>query len=365
MQTLTPVVMRGRAAWDQALLPADEFKLRINSIQQQMKDDQLDTLLVFGSGLGYADLCYVSNYVSSLQWGLAAIPSSGDPILLLGARAGSIEFQRTLTWIRDVRRVSDAGAMTKQVLSDLGSERVGIVGGLDCIPSAIYARVSTAFSKLQTSNQSKKIRKLRRRKSPREIEVIKRAITCARTSRGILLSHEEGVTNYEASTHAELSALKAGASDIRILVNKGDDGDVYPAEEARSHTKNVTAYIGVMYLGYWAEALGTNAAASEVSSLATEAMERLIDSLKIGVSCSELAKIAKVSGYASIPFLSGSLGCGIGLDLAEQPTLRVGSPEILEENDLLSLRLGLVDSKSGPVIESRTVLMGKKGPVLL
>jgi len=361
-------------SWDQAVLPADEFKLRLRRIQQEMNERELDTLLVFGSGLGYADLCYVSNYVSALQWGLAAIPSSGDPILLLGARAGSIEFQRTLTWIRDVRRVADAARMTKQVLLDIGSERIGLVGGGDCVPSSIYSRVSSAFSKsMEVSDQSKPFRRLRRRKSPREVQVIKRAHSCARTALEILLSSSEELTNYEASARAELSALKSGAGDVRIMTSRDDAHplDLYPAEESCSHTKNLLAYVGAMYLGYWGCSYGSRTVSDGAArSLVSEVMDELLANCKEGAACSAIAESlgrrSSAAGSSVIPFLANSFGSGIGLDAEEEaPKISKDSSDTLEGGDVLSLRVGFVLPSGGFAIDSRTLLVGKNGSTTL
>ena len=105
LETLQPILKRGRDVWDQINMPKREFLQRVTKIRKAMTKEGIDVLLVYGSGVNdYGNQCYVSNFVTKLTAGaLVIIPRKGDLTLFFEGSSRELKLGQRVTWIDDVR----------------------------------------------------------------------------------------------------------------------------------------------------------------------------------------------------------------------------------------------------------------------
>lgn len=365
MESMQPVMTRGRVVWDRFLLPAEEFQRRVDLFRGYMEKNGIDGAVVFGNTRKYAHLCYFTNFIPSIQWGLVVIPLTGDPVLIIKSRSGSVDFKKSLTWVSDVRKEDRIQLQVKEILGDSGPKRVGVAGAENSIPAEVAdLTLSGLRESAEISDVTKAVEGLRVRKSDHEKGVMSIAYGIAKKSMAILLeSNESGLPNYQASINAELNALREGVQDVRISINKDEEPYLFPAEDSRARTSYVMAYVGVMFLGYWAEVYSSNYPSSAVSKRIDNIIDDCVSHAKAGRSCTKLVEdsIEKFGGLKELPFVEGSIGNGIGLSIHETPQLRSDSQDLLQRDEILSLRLGLLDPRdqSKRALGSRMILVGE------
>ena len=68
------VLKRGCSTWDRQQMPQEEYQGRLESLRQQMAQQGLDALVIYGDNYSYADLCYLTNYFPKVRGGIGIIP---------------------------------------------------------------------------------------------------------------------------------------------------------------------------------------------------------------------------------------------------------------------------------------------------
>src|SRR5487761_226108 len=121
MITMNPVLLHGRASWDSGAFPNDEFQERLELLQAAMVSRGLRGLIVGGSSLDYANLCYLTQYIPWAGWALAIVPAAGDITLVTGVGGGrELPVARPRTWVADVRNVPNLDHAFRQLLAERG-----------------------------------------------------------------------------------------------------------------------------------------------------------------------------------------------------------------------------------------------------
>ena len=112
METLQPILKRGRNVWDQINMPRVEFQRRVERIREKMAREGLDVLLLYGDVHDYGYPCYVSNFLVRLPAGaLVVLPRTGEPVLFFVGSSRELKLGQRVTWIEDIRS-SLAGAFS-------------------------------------------------------------------------------------------------------------------------------------------------------------------------------------------------------------------------------------------------------------
>lgn len=339
MINMEPVLKRGYTAWDQALLPADEFTERVSSVRAAMRSTGLDALLVWGNQYEYADFTYLAGMPSA---GTLLLTQEGDPAVFTGGGGRELPFQRTLTWIT---QLSAAGPMPGKSLRTALEERtvtnasVGTVG-THLLSSATYANVKESLADYRLRDFTNELRGLRAHKRPREVATVRTALRIASDAADVAVrAFSDGATTTEAMIAAERAARVNKARDFRILANV-DSADLRPFEGlSPARTTPLLMWIGVDYHGYWADTTVTFP--SPTSSQAEMALDAMAAAARPGARASDVARagLAKLSSAAADSALDYGLGNGIGLALADGPAISPESDEQLVEDALLSLRV--------------------------
>jgi Xaa-Pro aminopeptidase len=336
---MEPVLKRGYTAWDQALLPADEFNERVSYVRAAMRSAGLDALLVWGNQYEYADFTYLAGMPTA---GTLLLTHEGEPAIFTGGGGRELPFQRTLTW---VGQLSAAGPMPGATLNAALAERsidIGTVGlvGTHLLSAATHTNVTNNLNAYTLRKFDGEFSMLRARKRPREVTTVRTALRIATDAvAAAITAFNHGATTTEAMVEAERTARVNKARDIRILANVDSD-DLRPFE-GRSPARRapLLLWIGVDYHGYWADVAASSAPSS--GSRAEKAVEAMTAAANPGAHAADIARagLARLSSAAARESAQDyGLGSGIGLALSDWPTISPTSDAQLVDGGLLSLR---------------------------
>jgi Xaa-Pro aminopeptidase len=339
MINMEPVLKRGYTAWDQALLPADEFTERVSSVRAGMRSVGLDALLVWGNQYEYADFTYLAGMPTA---GTLLLTHEGDPAIFTGGGGRELPFQRTLTWVGQLSAAGPMpGATLKAALADRSFLKgaVGLVG-THLLSAATYANVTESLKGYSVREFDQEFRKLRASKRPREVATVRTALRIATDAAAAAVkAFENGATTTEAMVEAERTARVNRARDIRILANVDSD-DLRPFEGLSPARRTpLLLWIGVDYHGYWADVASTSPSSS--GSQAEKAVAAMVSAASAGARAAEVARagLTQLSTAARESAQDYGLGSGIGLALADWPTISATSDALLVDGGLLSLRV--------------------------
>ncbi len=173
------------------MTPKEELQRRVNGLQDRMKADDCDAVLVMQN----TDLYYFSGTLQSAQ---LYVPAIGDPVLF--CRKSIPRAARECPWniipINNYKYLPDK-------IGDFGHklpERLGLE--YDVIPVSAYLAVKKAFPNAELLDASNWIGELRSIKSPYEIEIIRNA----------------GKTMADAFTYVP-ELIRQGLSELAIAAN--------------------------------------------------------------------------------------------------------------------------------------------------
>jgi Xaa-Pro aminopeptidase len=351
------VLKRGCSTWDKQQMPEEEYRGRLEVVRQQMDQQGLDALVIYGDNYSFADLCYLTNYFPKVRGGIAVVPRNGAISLLLNIGSRDVPFAKTLTWIEDVRASNQVGGDGAKLLKEKGFERarLGLVDSGQGFPLPQLEEMKSALPQVTWQNLHSLFQPIRLRKTARELAAMGEA--------GRLLSEicqdaaaviEPGRKEYEIVADIDRLARDKGAEDIRILA--GEKRLNPPSfKQAASIGTHWAVYFAVQHERYWAEAGRTYVLSSESKlqsayQKAREIVAQMAAQLKPGNSVKAIEETArKQLGEFYATASNYGLGNGIGLNQWEAPFLnedearQVGSPAVgateLDDNMTLALRV--------------------------
>jgi hypothetical protein len=258
MMTLTTTLLTGPYDWHPSDLPREEFQARITALRVAMHDAGADMLVVHGNSQEHGALAWATNFTPKLGPAFLALPAQGPPILLFSGGAGMASSAARLTWVADVRAIS---ALRRDLPQALGTPSRVALAGLPAMSQASF----TALANLPWCDLDPAIDALRRRKSPRDQELIADSAAVLRQAASALqAAHAAGQGIRAASLTAEQAAYRAGAQDVRVLASHRRLGPPLALDDAPDlPVPQALAWLAVRRRGYWACAdltLGPSAA---------------------------------------------------------------------------------------------------------
>jgi Xaa-Pro aminopeptidase len=380
METMQPTLKSGRNTWDRINMPVEEFQTRVKKIRQRMKEKGIDLLLLYGNAFNeYGNYCYLSNYVIRLPQGaLVAVPKAGElSVIFEGASRGVPSVKKT-TWIDDIRATGDVSKECVKYLQEtnLVSSVIGFAGFKRLMPHHQLKFLFDSLPKCKIIDAEPLINELRMVKSPMEILQIRRASRIVvRTFDFITSTSVEDFREEVLEAGARREARLERAEDFRMMIAKPleERWAFKPLEEKhlRSGDK-VIIYLAVEFERYWAEAARTFSVRGysfienqpeEVKTL----YESIVEGMNTGKKVSQFYKetMAKIK-KANFDFIPDyGLGQGIGLSPKEFPVIAKEDRNILNHGMCFSLRLGVRNKETGPIIIGNTIYLSKKGPEVL
>ena len=353
------VLKRGCSTWNPRQLPAEVFQARLHAVREQMKQRNLDALVIYGDNFSFADLCYLTNYFPKVRGGIAVVPREGAISVLLNIGSRDVPFAKTLTWVEDVRASNLVGADGAKLIKEKGFEnaKIGLADSGQGFPLPQLEEMKAALPEVTWQNCDTLLQPLRLVKSAQEL-------TAMREAGGLLREILDGAREFVRKGRKEFEivadidrlARDKGAEDIRILA--GESRLNPPSfKQAATVGSHWAIYLAVQHERYWAEAgrtliLSEHPKIAEAYQRTQEIVAAMASQLKPSGTVAAIDETARreLGEFYANASLYG-LANGIGLNQWEAPFLNesdareVGAPSIdatvLNEGMTLALRVTL------------------------
>jgi Xaa-Pro aminopeptidase len=363
------VLKRGCSTWDRQQMPQEEYQGRLEKLRQQMAQQGLDALVIYGDNYAYADLCYLTNYFPKVRGGIGIIPRSGPISLLLNIGSRDVPFAKSLTWVDDVRASGQLGRDGAEVLKEKGlaQGKVGLVDSGKGFPLPQLEELKESVPQAQWRASHSIVQRMRLTKSGKELAALRIAggvlNEISDVARGFI---KPGRKEYEIVADIDRLARDRGVEDVRILA--GEKRLQPPSFKMTANVDNHWAlYLAIQHERYWVE-IGRTYILSRESKLqsayqkAQEIVAQMAAQMKPDSSVKSIDETARkqLGEFYRTASIYG-LGSGIGLNQWEAPYLsddearQVGSPSAgatrLKENMALVLRVAFET-------EGRLILFG-------
>jgi Xaa-Pro aminopeptidase len=365
MISMEPVLKRGYTAWDQDVLPVDEYMLRQEAVRASLRAQDLKALVIvnyslLGALFDYADI----GYVGGLQTGgLIVVYHDADPSLVTFGGGRELFFTREQTWIEHV--VPGSGRtfeVAQELLAARGITESNIaVAGLDGMPVTAIERFKQAFAGYDLEAFDSTLAAMRLTKRPRELMAIGIAKSIAdKAAAAALEVFANGGDNTAAMLEAERVARFNKARDVRVLVNMNAT-ELRPFEGrlAGRHAP-LKLWVAAQYHGYWAETAVMSGGSD--GTPARSAIDAMAAAIRSGASSSTIAE----AGLGALPSelraiaLQYGLGGTVGLAQCDGIEIRPGNADKLPENAVVSLVCCALAGDS-PSIASRLLQVTSSG----
>jgi len=347
MISMEPVLKRGYSSWDRAVLPDDEFALRVEAVRHALCAKRLGALVVvnyslLGVMVDYADMAYLSGLQSG---GALLVPLEGEAAFLSFGGGRELAFMRALTWLPIVPGAGKAFELLATELKARGvaGGKIAIVGVAGLAPP-VAARIRDALAGFELVPFDADLRALRAVKRPRELLAMQmaQAIVDAGVAAGVA-AFTSGGDNRAAMLEAERAARAHKARDVRLLASMG--GPELRPWEGRLDGRHapLRLWVAAQYQGYWAEAAAT--APPPRDDAAGRAVRAMQAAIRAGVTAGDVAAagIAALPSSAVDSALAYGLGGTIGLAHTEGVEIVPRSAERLVAGSVVALRAHVGD----------------------
>jgi Xaa-Pro aminopeptidase len=284
---------------------------------------------------------------------------------------------KRLTWVERVEPLRDAGKTIVRWLNDGNDSdlltsvyRVAFVGG-DYMRWAFHRPFIESFEHENLPiDVSVSLRTLMRRKSPKELAIIREGCAILDVATKALAHAKDAGAGLTASIlEAERAANQLGAQDVRTLFSIDGGRTLRPFEQPiDSKVDPLQTYIAVRYVGYWVEGfVSLSDSENPVLAKAAEALKTIIAKATAGTKCRDLMSLVaeRISPFDSHAITAGNIGNGIGLSLEEEPRLIANNEAVLGAGEVYTLRVGVSDGQQQHGIVSAMVAVHQDGNELL
>jgi len=337
-----------------------ERKLRIEKIQKEIKNRDLDAYLVHATESDFANVLYLSNHWPVWETCGIIIPKEGKPMLLIGAEAKS--FAESRSTIKNIRMmleyresaepeypgipISSFEEIFDEISGGKGIKRLGL-GDYTILPMPVYSSVKKALGdKGEIVRAEDIISNLRIIKSENEIVLIKKAHQITEDVLDELLGKiKPGLTEKEVVGLILESIYRNGAeceAFSQYLFSGKNTRNAISRTTFKKLEKNemIQINIGARFGGY-SSAIGRPLVIGKMNDEMKKQVQFGLDAhlktyewIKEGVIASEVAikfeELYKKSGYGD-SFLYGPCH-GTGIIEVEKPWMETNSEYELKEN---------------------------------
>ncbi len=303
MRLYETTLLTGPYDWDERALPRTDYEGRLERVRAAMAQADAAALAIHGHPGNYGALAYVTGFTPKLGATLALVPREGKLRILAPGTPKMMDIAKRLTWVEDVRPLGNA---PKNVAEFVGEGNTLATWSFGALPQALYAGIARAVAPRALLPLDQALDAMRRRKSPREIELMRGAARLLATATdAFAASLRAGTGVRSAALAAERAAIAAGAQDARAMASLSPGGVPLPLDAASDERAldPANAGIAVQNHGYWASGYVT--VARRRGAARARAREGLA------------AALAVARGGAHLP--DGVAANAIGLSLEEGP----------------------------------------------
>jgi Xaa-Pro aminopeptidase len=354
--------------------PVEEYHARLARVREAMAQAGIDCLVVSGSRTDTSNVRYLSNF-EDFYGGetYIVIPSSGDPGFTTNAVMHGEPMHSGIQdcWMEDVRcaaapRTVTGAAQPAAVLDhveDFICERgsaeatIGLAGDVE---ECLTMFLRETFPRAQVRPATDILMRLRTIKSPREIEVVRRACHLADVGmQAAMDAVRPGVTEHDLAAEANYAMFKAGAEHPAFalsLVAGRRAGFKHMAPTSYRVQPGDMVYIDVggRYMGYYSDSSRQRVCGDpspeqhRFMETQIQIVEAVVRAARPGVVIGDLAtvatSIAREAEYEDYLYFRGH---GIGCAVQDLPVLAPGNSAVLQENMVFCLEPMLVKREFG------------------
>ncbi len=348
----------------------EEYRRRLDGLRQRMARGRFDAVLLTTEAnhryfTGHASHRWMHKYTAIF----ALLPLEGDPVLIVPPlEAGMCEED---SWIENIRiyppaRIRAGIDAITEATRALGLKRATIgmeLGGVLWMrmPFEDFGLLQQNLPDVDFVDASSALWELRARKSPAEMEYIRRAVAITDGAFEAFLDQiRTGMTENEAHRLLAVEHLTRGAeSPGSITLSAHTPGEVRSCDRGlRRHTDRVLIEgeliahdAGGVYHGYWSDycrtfALGHAAPHhADAYRVVYACMQAAIEVIRPGVPIADLVRasneVMAASGHAEHAARVSSIGHAMGLDIIEPPFIALEDETLLAEGMVLTVEPSL------------------------
>lgn len=364
----------GLIKWDHQEIPESEISRRIEAIQENMRAENFDGLILFGDVNEAGAVNYFSNFAPYYFSAALILPMSGVGIITTEMAQRGKPWIQSNSLTQDVRFERNYGKGCSTVLKEIKMEhhRIGIVE-MDLFRYPALLEIKKEFPKVEFIDATEMINELRLIRSPVEMNLIRQAGQIARECLEGVLKNWKFEKECEVAAEIERQARYRRSEDIFVHITSHGGRARWlhlPTEEKLEH--EVMVELMVQYKNYWADIgrtiLPKNVDASllHLKGKAEKIYSKAIQNLKPGVMVSDIFEEIQKEVKKSLKIFS-SIGFGLYVESMQRAWIndrdsRKYNRVKLKENMEVIFQFGLLDTTdSNKFLIQDTFLIGKGG----
>ena len=364
------------------------------AVRKLMAGRRLDCLLIPHNTGEWDNYQSDTRYLTCIGGGGAAtalvFPIEGEPIVIV-REARRVEWWREQQdWIADVRapsKFSWAGAF-RDALAERGltSSRIGIVGIRDVLRDAegtvAYGEIEAlkqAFPSLLIESAIDILNAVRKRKSPEEIEMMRRAQVCAAAvGKAVRDTARAGVREHDVYAAMVAAHIMAGGETPTMMLFNADprmwQTHLLPRFRSMQPDDVVVVEAEAKYFGYIAQAVETVALRplsrheKLLLDVSKDCFDAVIAAIKPGVAYADLIALWERTASGPDRQAGRTMGHGLGQGQDLPLTVRGGDAggAVVEEGDCFVLK-PWVEDQAGSISArvGANVVVGSRGAVTI
>ena len=332
-----------------------EFKSRIDKVQNILKNDTLDAVLVFSTESEPAGVRYFADYWPSFETTGVLIPREGAPSLLIGPE--SMTYSKAHSKLENIIRMKDfressqpdyPGTKLTTWQDILSQYRIGKLGiaGWHMFPYAIMKNIADVIGQNNISDADDLIRQVTLKKSPAEQECLRQAAKISELGfKAVLENIRPGMTEIQLAGIATAAMLSSGAEATGYPIWCCSGPNSIQAISRPTHRKVQTGEIIHFSVGAKVDGYSASIGRPIVLGKCPEETKRFlqvgldaenmtIGLMRAGTPASDVAKkvhgFITEKGYGHAILYGPAHGCG--QMECEFPFVETSSTLVLEEN---------------------------------
>ena len=339
-------------------IPDDEYKQRVEKVQQAMAAEGYDLILCYGNEAEPQFVRYFSNYWPSFETAGVLIAREGDPLLLIGPESYTYASDRSkITQICRLKAFRESSepeypgvkldtfqTVIEMLLGDKEVKRLG-VAGLSLMTIGVYEALSDAVDvKIEKADHI--VNNIRMHKSESELACMRYAAKItAETFDYVLANVKVGMTEQQVAGLALGKMHELGAEresyPVWVLTGKGSNQAISRPRNKKIEKGDMTfIQIGARVDGY-ASSIGRPVVFGKATpeqrkliEVGYKAQADVISRLKAGVPACDIAKfhVENVTNMGYGEWLLYGPCHGNGTMEGEAPWIETNSNYLLEEN---------------------------------
>ena len=383
-----PAVLRGNKNQPPRGFPDAEFETRLSKAQALMQAENFDALLLTtDENIRYFSGFHTQFFQSPTRPWFLIVPKSGKPIAIIPGIGAECMAR---TWIEDIRTWSsphptdDGLSLLADALKSCAAStgRVGMPMGAETalrMPLVDFDRLRADLDGIRFSDATGILKKLRMRKSEREIEKIAHACRGAGDAFAAVPDWlAAGMVDTEIFRAFKIDCLRRGVDDVSYLVGgAGPDGynDIIAPPSGRPVEPGDILILdtGCIYDGYFCDfdrnfAIGS---ASDLSRSAYETVYRATDAglsaARPGATCADLFHAMQdvLEKGGALGNDVGRLGHGLGMQMTEWPSHTGFDETVLVPGMVLTLEPGMSYAPGKMMVHEENIVIREDGCELL